>query len=51
MHSDGVLWQILPDLIDVGLDVIQPIDSTCMDIINVKKEYGEQLCMVANVPN
>jgi uroporphyrinogen decarboxylase len=51
MHSDGDLWQILPDLIDVGLDVLQPIDPTCMDIARVKREYGDQLCLVGNVSN
>ncbi len=51
MHSDGNLWPILPDLIDLGLDVLQPIDPTCMDIVRVKKEYGDRLCLVGNVPN
>ena len=51
MHSDGDLSLLLPDLIDMGLDVLQPIDPTCMDIVKVKAEFGDRLCLVGNVSN
>lgn len=51
MHSDGDLTRLIPDLIDLGLDLLQPIDPTCMDISKVKEAYGDKLCLVGNVSN
>jgi len=51
MHSDGNLMPLMEDLIDLGVDVLQPIDPTCLDIIKVKEIYGDRLCLVGNVPN
>ena len=51
MHSDGDVNVLMEDLIDIGLDVIQPIDPTCMDIAKVKKKYGERICIIGNVSN
>jgi uroporphyrinogen decarboxylase len=51
MHSDGDLWQLMEDIIDVGVDVLQPIDPSCMDIVKVKHVYGDRLCLVGNVAN
>ncbi len=43
-HSDGVINQIIPDLIDIGLDVLNPIQPQCMDPARIKKQYGTNLC-------
>ena len=43
-HSDGVINQIIPDLIEIGLDVLNPIQPLCMDPARIKKEYGANLC-------
>ncbi|MEE4607155.1 MAG: uroporphyrinogen decarboxylase family protein [Desulfobacteraceae bacterium] len=43
-HSDGVINQIIPDLIDIGLDVLNPIQPQCMDPAQIKKQYGANLC-------
>ena len=51
MHSDGNLVSLLPDLIDIGIDLIHPIDPTCLDIFKVKKEFGKKICLAGNVPN
>jgi uroporphyrinogen decarboxylase len=51
MHSDGDLTKLMPDLIDVGIDVLQPIDPSCMDIAKTKQEFGDRICLVGNVPN
>ena len=51
MHSDGDLTSLMPDLIDIGIDVLHPIDPTCMDIYKMKKEYGERICLCGNVSN
>ena len=50
-HSDGMLWDIMDDLIDIGVDALHPIDPTCMDIEEVKKKVGRKLCIFGNIPN
>lgn len=51
MHSDGDVTSLMPDIIGTGIDVLQPIDPTCMDIVKMKKEYGDRITLVGNVPN
>jgi len=51
MHSDGDLSTLMEDLIAMGLDVIQPIDPSCMDMAKVKKQWGDRICLVGNVSN
>jgi len=50
-HSDGVLWELIEDLISVGVDALHPIDPTCMDIFEVKKKYGQRVTLIGNVSN
>lgn len=42
-HSDGVINDIITDLIDIGVDVLNPIQPECMDPIQLKKQYGDKL--------
>jgi uroporphyrinogen decarboxylase len=48
-HSDGTLYPILPDLIEIGLDVLNPIQPACMDPARVKKEFGDRLCFWGSI--
>jgi uroporphyrinogen decarboxylase len=43
-HSDGNIYPIIPDLIDIGLDVLNPVQPRCMDPARLKEEYGDKLC-------
>jgi uroporphyrinogen decarboxylase len=43
-HSDGNIEPIIPDLIDIGLDVLNPIQPASMDPTKLKKLYGDKLC-------
>jgi uroporphyrinogen-III decarboxylase len=43
-HSDGQIYPIIPDLIEIGLDVLNPIQPASMDPARLKKEYGDKLC-------
>lgn len=42
-HSDGDIRPIIPDLIEVGFDIINPIQPECMNPGLVKQEYGKQV--------
>jgi uroporphyrinogen decarboxylase len=50
-HSDGVLWELIDDLIGFGVDALHPIDPTCMDIEDAKKRVGDRLCVMGNISN
>jgi uroporphyrinogen-III decarboxylase len=43
-HTDGVVYPIIPDLIEIGLDVLNPIQPAAMDPLRLKNEYGRDLC-------
>jgi uroporphyrinogen decarboxylase len=43
-HSDGTIYPIIPELIEIGVDVLNPIQPACMDPARLKKEYGDRLC-------
>ena len=50
-HTDGVLWDILEDLIALGIDALHPIDPTCMDIVEVKERLRGRVCIIGNISN
>jgi len=48
-HSDGNIWPILDDLIEVGFDGIHPIQPQSMDIEEVKKYLLGKACILGNI--
>lgn len=48
-HSDGNITASLNILIDLGIKAIHPVEKDAMDIRQVKREYGRQLCLLGNV--
>lgn len=48
-HSDGNIWSILDDFIEVGFDGIHPIQPQCMDIGEVKKYLEGKVCILGNI--
>ncbi len=44
-HTDGNVWSILDDLVDIGIDGWHGIQTNIgMDLALLKERYGEQLC-------
>jgi uroporphyrinogen decarboxylase len=43
-HSDGNIYPVIPDLIEIGLDVLNPIQPASMEPAKVKKDFGDKLC-------
>ena len=43
-HSDGNIERIIPELIEIGVDVLNPIQPACMDPAQLKRLYGDRLC-------
>jgi uroporphyrinogen decarboxylase len=44
-HSDGDITEIIPDYIDVGADILNPIQPECMDPAAVKRDFGDRITM------
>lgn len=42
-HSDGNVTDIVPELIDIGVTVLNPVQPECLDIHHLKKQYGGSL--------
>ena len=47
-HSDGNLWKILPQLVELGITGLNPIEPACMEIIEVRETFPE-LVLLGNV--
>ncbi len=50
-HSDGDLNPLMEDIIDIGSDLLHPIDPTCMSMKATKEKYGDRLAFAGNVSN
>jgi uroporphyrinogen decarboxylase len=50
-HCCGALKPIIPDLIEIGIDVLNPVQCNCpgMDPLHLKAEFGDQLCFMGGV--
>lgn len=48
-HSDGTTINVLDDLADCGIIAIHPIEPLAMDIVEVKKKYGDRFCIFGNI--
>ncbi|MCH4887546.1 hypothetical protein EZV73_08180 [Acidaminobacter sp. JC074] len=50
MHSCGKIESFIEEFIDAGLDVLQAIQAnTGMDVVELKKKYGNQLTFWGNI--
>lgn len=43
IHSCGKIEKIIPSLIEMGVDVLNPVQSECMDLQNLKDSFGQKL--------
>jgi len=42
-HTDGYVLPLIPEFIEIGIDVLNPIQPACMDPAEIKKSFGNQL--------
>lgn len=48
-HSDGFITPIIEDLIEVGVDILNPVQPKCMDPAQIKERFGEDLCFMGTI--
>lgn len=49
LHSCGNVYEIIPDLIEIGLDVLQGLQPHAMDIEQVGRRFGGQICFMGGL--
>ena len=42
-HSDGDVREIVPELIEAGVDILNPVQPECMDLAELVGEFGDDL--------
>ena len=52
-HDDGDLRKLLPTLVEMGIDILNPVQWRCgdWDLAALKAEYGNRLCFHSAVDN
>lgn len=45
MHNDGAIASLIPSLIEMGVDILNPVQTTAkgMDPVKLKREFGDRL--------
>jgi uroporphyrinogen-III decarboxylase len=43
-HSDGDISPIIPELIEIGIDVLNPVQPRSMDPAVIARRFGDRLC-------
>ncbi len=44
-HSDGNIEEVIPDLIEIGVDIINPIQPESMNVTKIKEKYGKKFTL------
>lgn len=49
-HSDGMIAPLLPELIEIGVDVVHPLEPIPkMDLAKIKADFGDQLAFLGAI--
>ena len=48
-HSDGNIEKIIPELIEIGIEVLNPVQPEAMDPVKLKQKYGNKLAFWGTV--
>lgn len=49
-HSCGYIQQIIPDLVEIGVDAINPV-MVCNDVDFIMENYGDKITIVGGIDN
>ncbi len=48
-HSDGYITPVIEDLIEVGVDILNPVQPRCMDPKEIKDRFGDRLSFMGTI--
>jgi uroporphyrinogen decarboxylase len=43
MHCDGQVSGFIPEFLDIGIDILNPVQPECNDLAAIAREYGDRL--------
>lgn len=50
LHSDGAVGDLIPEFIDLGIDVLHPLEPVSgLDVARVKREFGRELTFLGGI--
>ena len=48
-HSDGFIEPVISELIEIGVDILNPVQPECMNPVKLKRLYGGQLSFFGTI--
>lgn len=48
-HTDGLLFEVMDDIISSGVNALHPIEPKAMDIAELKEKYGERISFCGGI--
>ncbi|MGD0424614.1 MAG: uroporphyrinogen decarboxylase family protein [Candidatus Bathyarchaeia archaeon] len=48
-HTDGNVNALLPDIVESGVDVLNPVQPECMDPVEVRRLYGDKISLMTGI--
>jgi uroporphyrinogen decarboxylase len=49
LHCCGKIDAIIPDVIELGFDILHPLQPECLDFAAIYRQYGKQIALCATV--
>ena len=49
LHSCGKIDAIVPDVIELGFDILHPLQPECLDFAAMHREYGKRIALCATI--
>jgi uroporphyrinogen decarboxylase len=43
LRSDGAMGELLPEMVGIGIDILHPLQTECVDVKWVKREFGREV--------
>jgi len=44
-HSDGNMEDVFADIVEIGFDIVTPIQPESMDVEKIKRRFGSEVCL------
>ena len=44
-HSDGNMEEVVPDMIEIGVDILNPIQPESMDVGEIYRKFADKICL------
>lgn len=48
-HSDGAVARLFPDLVEIGMQVFNPLSPTIMEPAEMKRTWGDRICFYGGI--